>query len=114
MFKKLIELNTGLALSEKDLQDCAYRCYAIERLFNLREVAVCSQKPGRDHEFDFPVGLRIPKKLLKNFDLKKLRRLVNDYYRLNGWDKAAVLKLKIFKELELSDLWPLVKPKGGR
>jgi aldehyde:ferredoxin oxidoreductase len=114
MFKKLIELNTGLSLSEIDLQDCAYRCYAIEQLFNLREVAVCSQKQGRDHEFDFPVGLRIPKKLLKNFDLKKLRRLVNDYYRLNGWDKAAVLKLKIFKELKLSDLWPLVKPKGGR
>jgi aldehyde:ferredoxin oxidoreductase len=114
MFKKLIQLNTGLTISEKDLQNSAYRCYAIERLFNLRESEACRQKQGRDHEFDFPIGLRMPKKLLKNFDLKKLRRLVNDYYRLNGWDKAAVLKLKIFKELELSDLWPLVKPKGGR
>jgi aldehyde:ferredoxin oxidoreductase len=114
MFKKLIQLNTGLTISEKDLRDCAYRCYATERLFNLRETAVYRQKQGRDHEFDFPVGLRIPKKLLKNFDLKKLRRLVNDYYRLNGWDKTSVLKLKIFKALELSDLWPLVKPKRGR
>jgi aldehyde:ferredoxin oxidoreductase len=114
MFKKLIQLNTGLNISEKDLQDSAYRCYAIERLFNLRESVADGQKQGRDHEFDFPVGLRVPENLLKNFDLKKLRRLVNDYYRLNGWDKAAVLKLKIFKELELSDLWPLVKPKGGR
>ncbi|MHC4457790.1 MAG: aldehyde ferredoxin oxidoreductase N-terminal domain-containing protein [Planctomycetota bacterium] len=114
MFKKLIQLSTGLTISEKDLQDCAYRCYAIERFFNLRESAACRQKQGRDHEFDFPVGLRIPDKLMKNFDLKKLRRLVNDHYRLNEWDKAAVLKLKKFKELELSDLWPLVKPKGDR
>jgi aldehyde:ferredoxin oxidoreductase len=113
MFSKLIQLNTGLTISEKDLQDSAYRCYAIERLFNLRESAAGRQKQGRDHEFDFPVGLRMPKKLLIKFDLKKSRRLVNDYYRLNGWDKAAVLKLKIFKELELSDLWPQVKPKGG-
>jgi aldehyde:ferredoxin oxidoreductase len=114
MFKKLIQLNTGLTISEKDLQNCAYRCYATERLFNLRETAAYRQKQGRYHEFDFPVGLRMPKKLLKNFDLKKVRRLVNDYYRLNGWNKTSVLKLKIFKELELSDLWPLVKPKGGR
>ncbi len=114
MFKKLIQFNTGLTISEKDLQDSAYRCYAVERFFNLRESAARRQKQGRAHEFDFPVGLRMPKKLLKNFDLKKLRRLVNDYYRLNGWDKAAVFKLKIFKELELRDLWPLVKPKGGR
>ena len=114
LFKKMIALNTGLTISEKDLQDAAYRCYAIERLFNLRESAVSMQKQGREHELDFPFDLHLPQKLLNNFDLKKVRRLVNDHYRLNGWDKAAVLKLKILKELKLSDLWPLVKPKGDR
>jgi len=114
IYKKLIQLNTGLTISEKDLQDCAYRCCAIERLFNLRESLAYRQKQEGDHELDFPVDLRIPKKLLGDFDLKRVRRLVNDHYRLKGWDKAAVLKLKIFKELKLSDLWPLVKPIGGR
>ena len=114
MFKRLIQLNTGLTLSEKDIREIAYRCYAIERIFNLRESAACKHEQGRDHGFDFPVGLDMPQKLLKKFDLKKSIRLVNEYYRLNGWDKAAVLKLKIFKALELSDLWSLAKPKGVR
>jgi aldehyde:ferredoxin oxidoreductase len=114
IFKKLVQLNTGLNLSEKDLQDCAYRCYAIERLFNLRESVAYRLRREGDPEWDFPLDLRLPKKLMSNFDLNKVRRLVNEHYRLNGWDKAAVLKLKIFKELKLSDLWPFVKPKGGR
>ncbi len=113
LLKELIGLNTGWAISEKDLQDSAYRCCAVERLFNLRESASGRQKQGRDQKFEIPVDLAMAKKLLTNVDLDKLRQQVNAYYRLDGWDKATVLKLKIFKALELSDLWPLAKPKGG-
>ena len=113
-FKKLMELTTGLTVSEKNIQNCAYRSHAIERFFNLRESEAFRQKQGRDHGFEFPVGMDLPQQMQENFDLKRLKRLVSEYYRLNGWDKAAILKLKIFNELKISELWPLMKPKGGR
>ena len=108
-----MELTTGLTVSEKNIQNCAYRNHAIERFFNLREREAVRLKQGRDNGFEFPGGLDLSRQMQENFDLKKLKRLASEYYRLNGWDKATVLKLKIFKELKLGELWPLLKPKGG-
>jgi aldehyde:ferredoxin oxidoreductase len=112
VFKELIQFNTGLTLDEKALGEIAYRCYAIERLFNLRESAACRQQQQPDYAIDLPSDMRLPASMWDGIDLKRLKHMVNEHYRLSGWDKTAILKLKVFKKLGFSDLWPFAKQKG--
>ncbi|MGD2270347.1 MAG: aldehyde ferredoxin oxidoreductase N-terminal domain-containing protein [Desulfobacterales bacterium] len=107
--KELLRLVAGIAPSEKNLRDVAYRCYVLERLFNLRELTAGRNGRRPDDVFDFPAGMRMPLEKWKDIDLKKLNRLVNEYYRSRGWTKTGLLKRAIFQTLELDDLWPLAK-----
>jgi len=75
-----ILLNTGLALDEDELKEIAYRCIAMERIYNLREGI--ASKQGRTAED----------------------------YRENGWTrKAVVKKAKVFDPLRIDDLWSRLK-----
>lgn len=75
-----IKLNTGLALDEDALKQIAYRCVAMERIYNIREGIATSQ--GRQAED----------------------------YRKNGWTKKAVVKkAKVFDPLRIDDLWSRLK-----
>ena len=75
-----ILLNTGLALDEDELKEIAYRCIAMERIYNLREGIAAKQ--GRTAED----------------------------YRENGWTrKAVVKKAKVFDPLRIDDLWSRLK-----
>jgi aldehyde:ferredoxin oxidoreductase len=112
VFRELIRFNTGLTLNEKALREIAYRCYAIERLFNLRESAACRQQQQPGYVFDLPLDVCMPASVWDGIDLKQLKRMVNEHYRLRGWNKTAILKLKVFKRLGINDLWPLAKQKG--
>jgi aldehyde:ferredoxin oxidoreductase len=111
-FKELLRVVVGIAPNETKLRDIAYRCYALERLFNLRELPVGPNGRLSDYVFDFPAGMRMSHEQWKDIDLKRLNRLVNQYYRVKGWTKTGILKRTIFQKLELSDLWPLAKQKG--
>jgi aldehyde:ferredoxin oxidoreductase len=75
-----ILLNTGLALDEDELKEIAYRCIAMERIYNLREGIASKQgQPAED-------------------------------YRKNGWTrKAVVKKAKVFEPLRIDDLWSRLK-----
>ncbi len=75
-----IMLNTGLALDEDELKQIAYRCIAMERIYNIREGIASNQ--GRQA----------------------------DDYRENGWTRQAVLKkTKVFDPLRIDDLWSRLK-----
>lgn len=75
-----ILLNTGLALDEDELKQIAYRCIAMERIYNIREGIATSQ--GRQA----------------------------DDYRENGWTRQAVVKkTKVFDPLQIDDLWSRLK-----
>ena len=75
-----ILLNTGLALDEEKLKEIAYRCIAMERIYNLREGI--ASKQGQSAED----------------------------YRENGWTrKAVVKKAKVFEPLRIDDLWSRLK-----
>ncbi len=75
-----ILLNTGLDLDEDELKEIAYRCIAMERIYNIREGI--AKKPGQ---------------------------LAEDY-RKNGWTrKAVVKKAKVFDPLRIDDLWNRLK-----
>ncbi len=75
-----IELNTGLALDEDELKKIAYRCVAMERIYNIKEGI--AKKPGPQAR----------------------------EYRENGWTrKAVVKKVKVFDPLLIDDLWNRLK-----
>ncbi|OGQ91716.1 MAG: hypothetical protein A2464_12925 [Deltaproteobacteria bacterium RIFOXYC2_FULL_48_10] len=75
-----ILLNTGLVLDENELKQIAYRCIAMERIYNIREGITSNQ--GRQA----------------------------DDYRENGWTRQAVLKkTKVFDPLRIDDLWSRLK-----
>ncbi|MCM2286808.1 MAG: hypothetical protein NDI81_18635 [Desulfobacula sp.] len=75
-----ILLNTGLVLDEDELKQIAYRCVAMERIYNLREGIATSQGQQADN------------------------------YRTNGWTrKAVVQKTKVFDPLRIDDLWSRLK-----
>jgi aldehyde:ferredoxin oxidoreductase len=75
-----ILLNTGLALDEDELKEIAYRCVAMERIYNIREGIATSQGQQADD------------------------------YRKNGWTrKALVKKAHVFDPLRIDDLWDRLK-----
>lgn len=75
-----ILLNTGLALDEDELKQIAYRCIAMERIYNIREGITSNQGQQADD------------------------------YRENGWTRQAVLKkTKVFDPLRIDDLWSRFK-----
>jgi aldehyde:ferredoxin oxidoreductase len=75
-----ILLNTGLALDEDELKQIAYRCIAMERIYNIREGIATSQGQQADN------------------------------YRENGWTRQAVVKkTKVFDPLRIDDLWSRLK-----
>nr|NJM01728.1 hypothetical protein [Desulfobacula sp.] len=75
-----ILLNTGLALDENELKQIAYRCIAMERIYNIREGIPSNQGKQADD------------------------------YRENGWTRQAVVKkTKVFDPLRIDDLWSRLK-----
>lgn len=75
-----ILLNTGLALDEDELKQIAYRCIAMERIYNIREGVPSNQGKQADD------------------------------YRENGWTRQAVVKkTKVFDPLRIDDLWSRLK-----
>ena len=75
-----ILLNTGLALDEDELKEIAYRCIAMERIYNIREGIASKQgQSAKD-------------------------------YQKNGWTRQAVVKkTKVFDPLRIDDLWSQLK-----
>ncbi len=77
---KRILFNTGLDLDEDGLKQIAYRCIAMERIYNIKQ-GIASKKG----------------QLAEN-------------YRKNGWTrKAVVKKTKVFDPLRIDDLWNRLK-----
>ncbi len=89
-FARLIYLNTGLEFGEKEIWDIAERCYTIERLFNLREGMTRKDDWLPDRYFDEPTRLGLPVARGKCIDREKFRAMLDEYYRLHGWDENGV------------------------
>jgi aldehyde:ferredoxin oxidoreductase len=109
VYEKLLDLVTGLRVKKNDLAEIAHRCYATERLLNLRESPIHGQPASITEAFDVPVGLRMTKPCWDELELKTFQRLVSRYYRGKGWDRKSMVKLRFFKNLGIDDLWVLVK-----
>jgi aldehyde:ferredoxin oxidoreductase len=105
----LIRLNTGLELNPKELHKIAYRCYAVERLYNLREKSACRKGGQPDTCLDVPGGIKLSPTVWSDIDLKRFRRLTAEFYRQNGWDRKTAVKKKVLDHLGVGELWDTIK-----
>ena len=105
-FARLIYLNTGLEFSEREIWDAAERCYTIERLFNLREGMTRKDDWLPDRYFDEPTRLGLPVARGKCIDREKFRAMLDEYYRLHGWDENGVPTPETLERLGIAALKP--------
>ena len=106
---ELIRFNTGLDLTSRTMEAAAYRCYALERLFNLKAARAARQAGILDSCLEAPGGIEMSLSAWESIDLDTFRKMVARHYRTNGWDRKNLLKKKVFEHLEVAELWNILK-----
>ncbi|UCH31520.1 MAG: aldehyde ferredoxin oxidoreductase family protein [Candidatus Bathyarchaeota archaeon] len=101
-FSRLIQLATDFKFSKDQLMQIGERIYTTERLFNLREGF--SRKdddlPKRYFKEPTPIGLPVARN--KVIDREKFSEMLDEYYKLHGWDSMGVPTTKTLKKLALT------------
>ena len=106
---ELIRLNTGAEVKTRALQAAAYRCYALERLSNLRAERAARHAGRLALVLDVPGEVELSPAVWEGIDLETFKRTVAQHYRQNGWDRKALVKKKVFELLGMAELWNLYK-----
>jgi aldehyde:ferredoxin oxidoreductase len=100
-FSRMIYLNTGLELSDSEIWQCADRACTLEKLFNLREGASRDDDTLPDRYFEEPAPSGPEDVRGKALDRDKFALMVDEYYRIHGWDEKGVPGTERLKELGL-------------
>jgi aldehyde:ferredoxin oxidoreductase len=100
---KLIYYNTGLEFTPEEIWDIADRAYTVERLFNIREGLTRADDWLVDRYFDEPTPIGLPVVRGKSLDRKKFKQMIDEYYKLHGWDKSGVPSQETLKNLGLEN-----------
>ncbi len=108
-FSEAIELSTGLAFGKKALLTIAYRCYALERLFNHAGASIYRKQHKSDLNLDIPSSSFWSVGLAGAEALKKIRLSIDRHYKLNGWGPSKTLTKKVFGLLGIGDLWAVLR-----
>lgn len=97
---KLLEKSIGFILSEEDLRLLGERIYSLERLFITREGITRKDDYLPDLYYDTP----IPEGPSKGeyIDRNIYEQMLDDYYRLHGWDLNGIPENKTIKRLGIS------------
>lgn len=100
---KMINYITGMEFTPEELRDIGERIYTLERMFNYRE-AKYSRKddyvPERYFNESVPGGFPIVKG--KRLEREKYDEMLDEYYRLHGWDKDGIPTEETLDKLGLS------------
>jgi aldehyde:ferredoxin oxidoreductase len=110
-FKELFALYayaTGAETDDKDMLAIAERVYNLERAFSCRE----GVRRKDDHLVGKWVTGPVPNGPFKGaiLDPEKFEGMLDDYYRLRGWDKDGVPTSRKLKELGLEDVVKSLRP----
>jgi len=99
---RLLEATTGFKGSTKDLETIARRTWNLTRLFNIREgfKREDDSVPTRISEENLPDGKPKGHRLSK----EDFQFMLDDYYRLWGWDESGTPTQDTLRELGLSGL----------
>jgi aldehyde:ferredoxin oxidoreductase len=102
---KVIELNTGLQFTPREIWDVAVRANMMERLFNLR-VGLTRNDPRQgdtlNHRyFDEPCRRGAPGVVGRTIDREKFKKMVDEFYVHKGLDGDGVPKPETLQRLGL-------------
>lgn len=98
-FSKLIALSTGLVLTPKELKTIGERIYTLERTMLVKDGMTRKEDTLPKRYFDEPIaeGPAQGEVILRDaFD-----KMLDEYYRLHGWDERGVPKKENLKRLGL-------------
>ncbi|UCD96421.1 MAG: aldehyde ferredoxin oxidoreductase family protein [Candidatus Bathyarchaeota archaeon] len=101
-FSTLINLATGMTITEDELMRVGERIYTLERLFNLREGFSRQDDSLPDRYFTEPTPIGLPVAKGKKIDREKFDAMLTEYYDLHGWNLQGVPKSETLKDLNLS------------
>jgi aldehyde:ferredoxin oxidoreductase len=101
-FSRWLELIVGLKLSPKEVWEVAERVNTMERLFNIREGLRHQHDWLVDRYFDEPTPLGLEVARNKKLDRAKFKRILQEYYRLHGWDNHGIPKKDTLKRLGIA------------
>ncbi len=100
-FSKLIALSTGLTFTSKELKTIGERIYTLERLMLTKDGVSRRDDTLPNRYFNEPIpegparGAFI---LRKEFD-----KMLDEYYRLHGWDEEGIPEKMSLKRLGLDE-----------
>jgi len=98
-FSKLIALSTGLFLNPKELKTIGERISTLERMMLVKDGITRKEDTLPKRYFDEPIaeGPAQGEVILRDaFD-----RMLDEYYRLHGWDENGIPKEKSLERLDL-------------
>ncbi len=101
-FSQLVEYNTGLELSARQLWTAGWRCCVLERIYNLDHGLARDDDWLPDRFFDEPTPLGLPVARGKCLDREKFAAMVSEYYRLYGLDRDGRPSPELLNRLGLS------------
>ncbi|MEM3507608.1 MAG: aldehyde ferredoxin oxidoreductase family protein, partial [Candidatus Bathyarchaeia archaeon] len=106
-YARFFKATTGFDMSLNDLLKASERIYNLTRIINISRGMTSEEDwlPERDFEDPIPTG---PFKGLM-LDRKKFKKMIEDYYRLRGWDKSGIPSKRTLLELELEDTIPFIE-----
>ena len=98
-FSKLIALSTGLVLTPKELKTIGERIYTLERTMLAKDGMTRKEDTLPKRYFDEPVveGPAQGEVILR----EAFEKMLDEYYRLHGWDGNGVPKKESLKRLGL-------------
>lgn len=96
-FSKLIALSTGLSFTPKDLRTIGERIYTLERMILIKDGFSRQDDTLPKRYFNEPIseGPAQGKVILR----KEFSKILDEYYRLHGWDENGVPKRNTLKRL---------------
>jgi aldehyde:ferredoxin oxidoreductase len=98
-WSELLNYNTGLKISPREIWTVAERANNMERLFNLREGLTRQHDWLVDRYFDEPTTLGIPDLRNRKIDRKKFKNMIDLFYQYRGWDENGVPTEETLKRL---------------
>ncbi|NWG03474.1 MAG: aldehyde ferredoxin oxidoreductase family protein [Syntrophaceae bacterium] len=98
-FSKLIALSTGLAFTPKELKIIGERIYTLERMMLVKDGITRKEDTLPKRYFEEP----IPEGPAKGevISHEEFDGMLNEYYRLHGWDENGIPKRKKLEKLGL-------------
>lgn len=101
-FSKLIALSTGLTITSKELKTIGERIYTLERMMLVKDGISRREDTLPKRYFDEP----IPEGPAQGevISRKEFDGMLDEYYRLHGWDQKGIPRKKKLKELGIEKI----------